>query len=336
MERIKNTLMLLLLAIAALFASCSDDKDKPEPTPDPTPDPIVQAVNYTLDFTSVTKAAYLGDKYTSGDGNFHLALTNADGDVLELDLMSLKASKPSVAMPLAGTYTAAQTHKAGTYVASASFWQTSKKGTEVLKPAANIVQPKKFTIASGNVTLTAKGDGTYTLAGVVSDGLITNLTFTWSGALSFVNESGDKDPIVYQTLTMVYGDYYTNDYSIPNDTYMLRSGNENYELWIRLRSIAPLDSSKLLPNDGEYTIDLRSADETYANNTFTFRSGYKSGSSAVNTYWKTEDKSIYVATSGSFTVSTVGSDWKIQGTLRDDAAEKDFSFTYIGTPTFKL
>ena len=89
------------------------------------------------------------------------------------------------------------------------------------------------------------------------------------------------------------------------------------------------------PGDGKYTIDLRSEAGKYANETFTFRSGYISQSGrAAGTYWKT-DEATYVATSGSFTVSTVGESWKIEGTLRDDGAEETFSFTYTGKPGFK-
>ena len=54
----------------------------------------------------------------------------------------------------------------------------------------------------------------------------------------------------------------------------------------------------------------------------------------INAYWKT-DEATYVATSGSFTVSTVGESWKIEGTLRDDGAEETLSFTYTGKPGFK-
>ena len=95
------------------------------------------------------------------------------------------------------------------------------------------------------------------------------------------------------------------------------------------------DPAAPLPGDGKYTIDLRSEAGKYANETFTFRSGYISESGrAAGTYWKT-DEATYVATSGSFTVSTVGESWKIEGTLRDDGAEETFSFTYTGKPGFK-
>ena len=62
-------------------------------------EPPVRAVNYTIEFTTVLQAVYLGDKYRTGDGNYRLTLTNADGDVLEADLTSVKAPKPSAAMP---------------------------------------------------------------------------------------------------------------------------------------------------------------------------------------------------------------------------------------------
>ena len=85
------TWLLPLLAAAVLSsASCSDDKEK---------EPPVRAVNYTIEFTTVSQAVYLGDKYQTGDGNYRLTLTNADGDVLEADLTSVKAPKPSAAMP---------------------------------------------------------------------------------------------------------------------------------------------------------------------------------------------------------------------------------------------
>ena len=84
MEKIEKTLLLPLLAAAVLSsASCSD----------------VRAVNYTIEFTTVLQAVYLGDRYRTGDGNYRLTLTNADGDVLEADLTSVKAPKPSAAMP---------------------------------------------------------------------------------------------------------------------------------------------------------------------------------------------------------------------------------------------
>ena len=107
MERIEKTLLLPLLAAAVLSsASCSDDKEK---------EPPVRAVNYTIEFTTVLQAVYLGDRYRTGDGNYRLTLTNADGDVLEADLTSVKAPKPSAAMPEAGVYTAAETRRAGTF-----------------------------------------------------------------------------------------------------------------------------------------------------------------------------------------------------------------------------
>ena len=91
MERIEKTLLLPLLAAAVLSsASCSDDKEK---------EPPVRAVNYTIEFSTVSQAVYLGDKYQTGEGNYRLTLTNADGDVLEADLTSVKAPKPSAAMP---------------------------------------------------------------------------------------------------------------------------------------------------------------------------------------------------------------------------------------------
>ena len=87
MERIEKTLLLPLLAAAVLSsASCSDDKEK---------EPPVRAVNYTIEFTTVLQAVYLGDRYRTGDGNYRLTLTNADGDVLEADLTSVKAPKPA-------------------------------------------------------------------------------------------------------------------------------------------------------------------------------------------------------------------------------------------------
>lgn len=103
MERIEKTLLLPLLAAAVLSsASCSDDKEK---------EPPVRAVNYTIEFSTVSQAVYLGDKYQTGEGNYRLTLTNADGDVLEADLTSVKAPKPSAAMPEAGVYTAAETRR---------------------------------------------------------------------------------------------------------------------------------------------------------------------------------------------------------------------------------
>ena len=86
-----ETCALPLLAAAVLSsASCSDDKEK---------EPPVRAVNYTIEFSTVSQAVYLGDKYQTGEGNYRLTLTNADGDVLEADLTSVKAPKPSAAMP---------------------------------------------------------------------------------------------------------------------------------------------------------------------------------------------------------------------------------------------
>ena len=118
MERIEKTLLLPLLAAAVLSsASCSDDKEK---------EPPVRAVNYPIEFTTVLQAVYLGDKYRTGDGNYRLTLTNADGDVLEADLTSVKAPKPSAAMPEAGVYTAAETRRAGTFAPEASSWETAK------------------------------------------------------------------------------------------------------------------------------------------------------------------------------------------------------------------
>ena len=89
---IEAALMLLPLLAAAVLssASCSDDKEK---------EPPVRAVNYTIEFSTVSQAVYLGDKYQTGEGNYRLTLTNADGDVLEADLTSVKAPKPSAAMP---------------------------------------------------------------------------------------------------------------------------------------------------------------------------------------------------------------------------------------------
>lgn len=328
MERIEKTLLLPLLAAAALYsASCSDDKEK---------EPPVRAVNYTLEFTTVAQAVYLGDKHQTGDGNFRLVLTNADGDVLEADLTSIKAPKPSAAMPEAGTYKAADTHRAGTFAPETSCWETAKNGVEV-RSANQAGQKKRFAIRSGSMTLApaASGGGTFTLSGEVTDGDKTTLTFSWSGALAFANESGDEDPIVYEKLSMVFGDYYPNDYGIAADTYMLSGGNERVELNSQLRSVPAADPAAPLPGDGEYTIDLRSEDGSYSNATFTFRSGYTSESGkAYGTCWKS-DEGTYVATSGSFTVSTVGGNWKIQGTLRDDKAGKTFSFTYTGNPVFK-
>ena len=300
MERIEKTLLLPLLAAAVLSsASCSDDKEK---------EPPVRAVNYTIEFSTVSQAVYLGDKYQTGEGNYRLTLTNADGDVLEADLTSVKAPKPSAAMPEAGVYTAAETRRAGTFAPEASSWETVKSGVEV-RSANQAGQKTKFAIRAGSMTLApaASGDGTFTLSGEVTDGDKTALSFSWSGALAFANESGEEDPVVYERLSMVFGDYYPDDYGIA----------------------APL------PSDGKYTIDLRSEAGKYANETFTFRSGYISQSGrAAGTYWKT-DEATYVATSGSFTVSTVGESWKIEGTLRDDGAEETFSFTYTGEPGFK-
>lgn len=328
MERIEKSLLSLLLMTAALFsASCDDDK-KGEQNP--------VAVNYTIDFATVWQAVYHGDSYQNGEGCFRLVLTNADGDVLEVELISQKAAKPSAAMPQAGNYTAADTHRAGTFAAQTSFWETAKSGVEVRSTGPS-GRKKKFTIRSGSMTLapSAAGDGTYTLSGTVTDGDKATLSFSWSGALAFANESGDEDPIVYETLSLVYGDYYPNDYGIAADTYMLSGGNENVEMRSQLRSTPAADAASPLPSVGEYTIDLRSASGSYANEIFTFRSGYTSDSGKPNgTYWKT-DEGTFIATSGSFTVSTVGSEWKIEGTLRDDKAGEAFLFTYTGSPNFR-
>ena len=322
------TWLLPLLAAAVLSsASCSDDKEK---------EPPVRAVNYTIEFSTVSQAVYLGDKYQTGEGNYRLTLTNADGDVLEADLTSVKAPKPSAAMPEAGVYTAAETRRAGTFAPEASSWETVKSGVEV-RSANQAGQKTKFAIRAGSMTLApaASGDGTFTLSGEVTDGDKTALAFSWSGALAFANESGEEDPVVYERLSMVFGDYYPNDYGIAADTYMLRGGNERVELHSQLRSVPAANPAAPLPSDGKYTIDLRSEAGKYANETFTFRSGYISQSGrAAGTYWKT-DEATYVATSGSFTVSTVGESWKIEGTLRDDGAEETFSFTYTGKPGFK-
>lgn len=137
MERIEKTLLLPLLAAAVLSsASCSDDKEK---------EPPVRAVNYTIEFTTVSQAVYLGDRYRTGDGNYRLTLTNADGDVLEADLTSVKAPKPSAAMPEAGVYTAAETRRAGTFAPEASSWETAKSGVEV-RSANQAGQKTKFAI----------------------------------------------------------------------------------------------------------------------------------------------------------------------------------------------
>ena len=139
-----------------------------------------------------------------------------------------------------------------------------------------------------------------------------------------------------ERLSIVFGDDYPNDYGIAADTYMLRGGNERVEL--RSASSAacrPPIRRRRCPATANTSIDLRSEAGKYANETFTFRSGYISESGrAAGTYWKT-DEATYVATSGSFTVSTVGEGWKIEGTLRDDGAEETFSFTYSGKPGFK-
>lgn len=321
---------MLFLSFATLAASCSDDKN------DPAPEPPVKSVSYTLDFTTLSKAVYFGDKYQSGDDCFYLALSNADGDVLELELMSSRAPKPSASLPATGTYAAAATHKAGTLVASASFWQTAAEG--VVERGTNQAGTKrKFTIRTGSVELSSAGaaDGSFVLTGSVTDGNISSLAFSWRGALVFENLSGETDPVEYEILTGIFGDYYANDYGVASNTYMMQGGNENYEMRSQLRSSTPADPDSPRPCDGEYTIDLRSADGSYSNAEFTFRSGYFSDTgSAYGTYWKTED-ATYVATSGSFTVSTVGSNWKIQGTLRDDEAQKEFSFTFTGSPGFR-
>ena len=234
MERIEKTLLLPLLAAAVLSsASCSDDKEK---------EPPVRAVNYTIEFTTVLQAFYLGDRYRTGDGNYRLTLTNADGDVLEADLTSVKAPKPSAAMPEAGVYTAAETRRAGTFAPEASSWETAKSGVEV-RSANQAGQKTKFAIRAGSMTLApaASGDGTFTLSGEVNDGDKTALAFSWSGALAFANESGEEDPVVYERLSMVFGDYYPNDYGIAADTYMLRGGNERVELHSQLRSVPAAD-----------------------------------------------------------------------------------------------
>lgn len=230
MERIEKTLLLPLLAAAVLSsASCSDDKEK---------EPPVRAVNYTIEFSTVSQAVYLGDKYQTGEGNYRLTLTNADGDVLEADLTSVKAPKPSAAMPEAGVYTAAETRRAGTFAPEASSWETVKSGVEV-RSANQAGQKTKFAIRAGSMTLApaASGDGTFTLSGEVTDGDKTTLSFSWSGALAFANESGEEDPVVYERLSMVFGDYYPDDYGIAADTYMLRGGNERVELHSQLRSV---------------------------------------------------------------------------------------------------
>lgn len=324
MKRIQKSLELLLFFAAVLLASCSDDKEK---------DPPLKAVNYTIDFTTVTKAVYLGDVYQSETGCYGITLTNADGDLLEVELVSLKAPKPSQAMPQTGAYTAAATHESGTFSA-ASYWETSKKGEEVRstqQPGAK----KRYMMESGTLSLVRSADGTCTLTGTVNDGGITHLAFSWSGRLAFVNESGETDPVEYQTLSLVYGDYYANDYGIAANTYMLSGGNERVELQSQLRSTAPADASAPLPSDGAYTIDLRSEQGQYTNGELTFRSGYTSSTGkASGTYWKTED-ATYVATSGSFTVSTVGNEWQIRGILFDDHAGKTLAFNYTGTPVFR-
>lgn len=232
MERIEKTLLLPLLAAAVLSsASCSDDKEK---------EPPVRAVNYTIEFTTVLQAVYLGDKYRTGDGNYRLTLTNADGDVLEADLTSVKAPKPSAAMPEAGVYTAAETRRAGTFAPEASSWETAKSGVEV-RSANQAGQKTKFAIRAGSMTLApaASGDGTFTLSGEVTDGDKTALAFSWSGALAFANESGEEDPVVYERLSMVFGDYYPNDYGIAADTYMFRGGNERGRTAFALRACRP-------------------------------------------------------------------------------------------------
>lgn len=93
----------------------------------------------------------------------------------------------------------------------------------------------------------ASGDGTFTLSGEVTDGDKTALSFSWSGALAFANESGEEDPVVYERLSMVFGDYYPDDYGIAADTYMLRGGNERVELHSQLRSVPAADPAAPLP-----------------------------------------------------------------------------------------
>ena len=328
MKKIENPLKLPLFFVAVLLASCSDEAESP------AKQPPLKAVNYTIDFATVAKAVYLGDVHQSGTGCFNIALTNADGDLLEVELVSLKAPRPSLAMPQTGTYMAATTHQTGTLTASASYWETPKAGKEV-RSEQHSGAKKRYRIESGTVSLDQSADGTYTLTGNVTDGEITHLAFSWSGNLAFKNESGETDPVEYETLSMVYGDYYANDYGIAANTYMLSGGNERVELQSQLRSTAPADVSAPLPSDGAYTIDLRSEEGTYANGELTFRSGYTSSTGkASGTYWKTDD-ATYVATSGSFTVTTVGGEWQIRGILHDDNAGETLAFTYTGTPAFR-
>lgn len=191
--------------------------------------------------------------------------------MLEADLTSVKAPKPSAAMPEAGVYTAAETLPGGNVRARRHpSWETVKSGVEV-RSANQAGQKKKFAIRSGSMTLApaASGDGTFTLSGEVTDGDKTALSFSWSGALAFANESGEEDPVVYERLSMVFGDYYPDDYGIAADTYMLRGGNERVELHSQLRSVPAADPAAPLPGDGKYTIDLRSEAGKYANETFT-------------------------------------------------------------------
>ena len=118
----------------------------------------MRAVNYTIEFTTVLQAVYLGDRYRTGDGNYRLTLTNADGDVLEADLTSVKAPKPSAAMPEAGVYTAAETCRAGTFAPEASSWETVKSGVEV-RSANQAGQKKEIRDPFGQHDARARGIG---------------------------------------------------------------------------------------------------------------------------------------------------------------------------------
>lgn len=269
MERIEKTLLLPLLAAAVLSsASCSDDKEK---------EPPVRAVNYTIEFSTVSQAVYLGDKYQTGEGNYRLTLTNADGDVLEADLTSVKAPKPSAAMPEAGVYTAAETRRAGTFAPEASSWETVKSGVEV-RSANQAGQKTKFAIRAGSMTLApaASGDGTFTLSGEVTDGDKTALSFSWSGALALTafaacsnddNENGgdgkETDPD-YLALPHAYGTYYHTYWGdAAGDYYLVLTDADldqadaapyKYRLDIDFLSVLATDPKSARPLDGEYTI----------------------------------------------------------------------------------
>ena len=173
---------LLIFALVATLAGCSDTTRIPDPTPEATADPLFAADEEALAAAVEVYERYLvaADQFASGEADLQAVEGIASGPVLE-EAVETEARFEADGLTLVGTRTVETARIQSTFVNGPSTEVTiyvceSVEGTDLLDSSgASLVSPDRDPLTDWTATLTFERDN--------SAGLVTEREFWDAGGV---------------------------------------------------------------------------------------------------------------------------------------------------------